>query len=496
MSTKTKVRLSIILYLFTAIIRLYQLNLTAVYPDEITWMVKGKEFLYSIAKRNLEYFHGAWWNSTKDSYAIGIPVIVPSGLMYTSLAGSGKYSLKILPDIIASRLPIVFIGSLTAVLIFLFGLNYFTPAVSLITGLLYAINPITISLDRWILNDSFLTLFSFLSITSFYKSYNKSKSVLLPGVFLGLAFLVKPNGLLPFVAWLIFLLFGKNRRFTFKLIILNVVSFLFIVGALWPQVWISGPFAIIEYLSRQSRLVNSGDPIPNYFFGHATLNPNPMYYFFQLFTRLPEIIVILFISSAIFYFKRSRPNKTNILIPSVIIYSGIFLLLVSFSSVKGGVRYVLPLFPWIYLSCGWVINNIDISKYQYKEFVKFVIITLSCLPLLYFPNYYLYYNSFINGPKTASKFDLFGLCFGSKEALEYLDANHINGLTSVIGCADTAPYHSGRPLTKKLSDASIIIIENSFVQQHPDSSFLKFVNNKKLIQEITQQGVVTARIYH
>lgn len=495
MKTKKKIRLSIVLYLFTVVIRLYQLNLTAVYPDEITWMVKGKEFIYALVKGKFNYFKTAWWNDKKDTYAIGIPVIVPSGISHIALSGTGKYSLKVLPDIIASRLPIIFIGSLTSVLIFLFGLNFLTPTTALITGVLYSINPIAIALDRWVLHDSFLTLFSFLAIISFFRLATDKKLGFSPGVFLALAFLVKPNGLLPFIAWLAYAIAGINRRFSFRLIFLNCLSFIIIVFILWPQMWISGPFAIVEYLSRQARLVNSGDPIPNFFLGHPTNNPHPIYYLFQFATRLPEVILLLTISSTFIFLKRIGRQKINPIIPAVLSYAAVFLYLVSTSAVKGGIRYVLPLFPWIYLSCGSVIDKINNLKHKLASPAILIIIFLASYPLSYFPNYYLYYNYLIGGQANAVRYDLFGACFGSKEALEYLDNSGLYGLTGVIGCSDTAPYHSGRPLTKDFAKATYLIVESSFVQQHPDSSLLTPIKHKTLIKQIFQQEVVTAKIY-
>ncbi len=210
---------------------------------------------------------------------------------------------------------------------------------------------------------------------------------------------------------------------------------------------------------------------------------------------MPEVILILGLSSLILFLKKFNRHKTNILVPAVLAYTTIFLYLISSSAVKGGVRYALPLFPWIYLASGWVINKLEKSKHAYKSLALAIIIFLASYPIMYFPNYYLYYNTFIGGPRNAVKYDLFGLCFGSKEALEYLDKNGPSGLTGVIGCSDTASYHSGRTLTKNFIDADILIVESSFVQQHPDSKLLQTIRNKRLIKEILQQGVVTARIY-
>ena len=90
MATDKKILL--VIYLVTLFSRFYQLNNSIVYPDEVTWMVKGKETIYALAKLNISYFKTAWWNDNTETYAIGLPVVVLNGLF---LFGNGLFMLVV-----------------------------------------------------------------------------------------------------------------------------------------------------------------------------------------------------------------------------------------------------------------------------------------------------------------------------------------------------------------------------------------------------------------
>lgn len=70
-----KWRLLLIVYLIALLPRLLFLGEAGIYSDEITWMVRGKEVVYSVLHRNLPYFHNAWWNKKNDTEAIGLPLV-------------------------------------------------------------------------------------------------------------------------------------------------------------------------------------------------------------------------------------------------------------------------------------------------------------------------------------------------------------------------------------------------------------------------------------
>ncbi len=494
MDTK-KLLIPCLIYILALAPRLYKLSETAVYPDEITWMVKGKETIYALKNRNLNYFRNAWWNSRKDTYAIGLPVVVLNGIFHVMLAGEGKFSLKLLPDIIASRLPLVLLGSFTSPLIYWYSTKFLAKQIALLASITYALSPIAIALDRWILHDSALSLFSFLAISTYLLDYKSKTTRFWPGIWLALGFLTKPAGLLPIVSWLTILLIDHSkpsRNLFFK----SIIGFIIAATLIWPQSWFKPFMAVPEYLFRQATLTKSGDPIPNFFLGKPTPFPDWTYYLFQLATRTPEIIIVLFLLSLPLYLSKKRPPFSHFLL-AIIAYNIVLFLAYSLTLQKGGIRYIMSTIPWIYLVSAWCFFEIivKLKKAILKTSLAIAYLGLSVYPLLYLPNYYLYYNHFIGGPKNAVKYDLVGLCFGTKPAIKYLDQNKIPGIVSVVGCSDTAPYHTTRNLTKDWKQAEIVILESSYRQQHPDFESVKSVENRKLVQKISENGVITSWIY-
>jgi hypothetical protein len=182
-------------------------------------------------------------------------------------------------------------------------------------------------------------------------------------------------------------------------------------------------------------------------------------------------------------------NKTYFKYLPVLSFLIISLLFMSFTSIKGGVRYVSYFFPWIYLAAA----NFYYRLLRKHSFWLLVFLTISSFK--FYPNFYLYYNSLIGGTANASKYDLVGLCIGSKSALNYLDINKIEGLVSVVGCPDAAPYHTSRQLTKKYKEADYIILESAFVQQFPNNSEVIELLEWPVHKDIYDNGYKTATIY-
>ena len=490
--------ISLILYLFALLPRLYRYTDTLVYPDEVTWMVKGKELIYALFTRNWYYLSHAWWTNTHDAYAIGLPLIFLNGLFQTIFAGASKYSLHILTDIAASRIPGLLIGPLLLPLIYLFCTRFINRLTGIIAAVAYALSPIAIALDQWIIHDSFLTLFSFLAISSFLNSIKNEKISIIPGFWLSLAFLTKPLGLFPFITWTLIALFNYTNKLHLKLWLINIVSFFVFTSLIWPQSWFTPLTAIPQYLIKQIQLSNTGDPIHNFYLGQATDSPNWTYYLFQIFARTPEMILIFLLLSVALYFRRIKSKPLNIYLLSILAYIVSFLLFISITPLKGGVRYALPVIPWLYIAAAWGIYSFILRLNNLNKIIVLAILAeLIMYPLAYKPNYYLYYNNFVGGPQHARKYDLIGLCFGNKKALEYLDKTHIPGTVGIIGCADSGPYHTSRPLTKILDKADLIILETSFIQASTNDHYdlLKFLDNRHPAKDIYENGIKTAIIY-
>lgn len=473
-----------LIFLFTFTIRLIGIDKLAVYPDEITWMVKGKEALYALKALNLEYFRHGWWNSLTDTYAIGWPMVILGGLFHIIFAGAGKFSLHLLPDILSVRLPEIFISSFIPSILFYYASVFIKQEVALFAAVALSLSPISLGVDRWFIHDSFLSLFFLLSLGSYLKAHKEKKISILPGIWLALAALTKPLGIIPLIGWLI--LFNR------KLFIANLISCAVLIQLIWPQSWIEPIVAYPNYLLRQLTLVNTGDPIPNFYFGVSSNSPHWSYYFYELLIRTPELILISFFLGFVLLISKLK----NKLVLSVLIPISICLYLLSTSSVKGGIRYLVFALPLIYLISAQAIYLFLKKIKTHRPLVYLLLlIHLGLVAYSFYPDYYLYYNALSGGGEKQKKYILISLCYGNRSALEYLDQNKYQGPAFIFGCQDSGFYHTSRKLTKTFKDAKYLIVESSFVQQHPDNQqLLQTLNFYKLI-DLRQKGIVTASIY-
>lgn len=493
---KPSVRLSLFILAISLFFRLWQLSQTSIQMDEVTWMAHSKTLVYAIAKRDLSFFtKKAWWTWKSENYAIGIPANLAGGLSHVLLGGSSRFSLKLLPDIVASRLPIALASALLPLLVYRFLVLVGQPQVGFLAAVGLAVSPLMLASDRWFLNDSFLALFSFLSLTSFYLSGKNKRLSLWSGVWLALAFLTKPHGILVGIGWLGCLLMTSTRKRYLRLLLFNSVIFFLATTLLWPTVWVNPLFAIPEYFLRQLQLAQV--PVQSLFLGQITLDPGQLYYPFHLLFKNPEIVIFgIFFALLSFVFLKEKRKQLLAVFP-FLLYCVVFYFLIHFSGTKAGPRYLVPLIPWFYIISAfgltWLYRHLNLPLR-----VSLIILGLISLlsVLLYFPENQIYLNQFIGGPKGAAGSTRLGVCLGGKQALERLDNQGIAGAYYLYGCADNGPYYSGRVQTKDLGEAQYLIEEIWLSELAHDDGVMPYVAaHFKLLFNVEQYGVITARVY-
>jgi hypothetical protein len=291
----------------------------------------------------------------------------------------------------------------------------------------------------------------------------------------------------------------NNKQFKTELakyLITVLMTFVF-VTILWPASWHNPIFAITEYLFRQKDLVNNG--INTYFMGKLTNNPPVYYYLVQMIIRVPPIILFGFLSYL--YFLTSS-WKNSSLKPNYVIFTffSLFLIFVSISAKKLGVRYALPLWPWIYLFAGKGILGL-LSKIKNPSTVGVGVVMIISFSvrthLSLFPNNYLYYNSLIGGSKNAQKYDVVGLCSGSKQAVSYISKCYPQEKEiAVLGCgSSTIPYYWPHWVTTNWKNENILVIEKHFLQLKRDPEVVKFNENNIPSHTIKVFGADLAYLY-
>lgn len=481
--------LTVILLVFVFLPRLYDLGATTIYPDEIIWMTRSRELFYAIFKGNFEYFNHAWWFFTHATVALGIPLLLIIAPFQQFLGQNPSiYSLQIMPEIVASRLPHALFMCGFLFLFYFFTKKLSNKYVAFIGTILLALDPVFLQSSRTVLQDAMLSTFCFLAICSFFLIKNNKQSITLTSLFAALAFLSKPTGLLIFVA-LAPALFTNSRQATKKMGLI-LVGMCICIYLLWPYLW-QNPLFAFTYLWNQATIATLGSD--NFFLGQITKSPPITYYLFQIATRLPVLIVILLISSI------HHLKKLNKVALGIILFNLTYLVVMSIMDKKLGPRYILPLWPWIYLASAisfWQLINKSSQTIKILGATGLIIYQLT-VAISYYPDYYLFYNSFIGGSKNAQKYDIPDLCYGTREAVEYIDTcfPEIDAV-AILGSSKTvAPYYSSLKITTDWQKEKLIILEHAHETLLPHNKDVLEIKKSSLVKNIFVKGAHTATIY-
>ena len=481
-------------------IRVYNLEGHSLFMDELFWMYRGKQIVFAYKQLNMDFFkNGGWW-FLDNAASLGIPMGLLVGLVEVLFVpNQSSVSLGWLSDIAGARLPAVIIGSLFV------GVTYWLVAkenklLALIAGLTLLFDPLSVHLSRWAHQDMFLAVTSFLSVVMYVRAENKWWYVA-SGLFLALSALTNPQSVLIQVATLVFILTRKNKVSELKKWISWAIFGVILTSLMFPYLWPNPVASYLKYVFHIGREVNIGHI--NIFAGEITPNPPLYYYFVTGPLHMPEGMLIglmLLLVGFIFWLRKHGRNWSEIdQVGAVFVF--LYLMLVSFSDKKLGVRYIYPIWPFLiyWSSKGWLIVVEKVRKSMRGVLLGAVILPSVWGLVTYSPSYYLYHNNLISSQKN-QWFELVGVCDGTKPAIEYLGERVEGSKILMLGCAGTAQYYSGYRvnLLENIRDVNLadyVIAEPNYLFRNGVTEEIIVKNGFELEKEIEFAGFKLARIY-
>ena len=490
------------LFLLALAIRIFGISNHGLFHDELSWMVRGKELFFAVKQFNLKFFESGWWLNRFAAEPLGLPVAFLAGIMLVVFApGQSRLSLGIIPDIIAARIPVVIIGSLFIPVFYLLIRKYVDKKIALIATLLMVFDPVSIGLSRWLHQDLMLAVTSFISLLLFIRSPS-GMALLISAVFASLALLTKPQGfLVPISLFIYCLTVSRVERKTF---FIKFGKWLFAVGCLviiaFPFLWRNPLMQMLLYLKTQLSVVSQGHLV--YFLSQITRKPSWYYYFIISPFHLTEAVLLGVIAGLIgvFITFKKRFLKLSPLAKISLIYSLLFFITVSLASKKLGIRYLFPIWPYIFLFAGWglfMISNLVPARIR-KMFWLLVFAFTIIEVLKFYPSYYLFHNHLISAEQY-QEMELVGVCDGIKPAMEYLgpligEGSKIMFLT----CGATANYYTGYSI-KIVEDIKeepeFIVLEKNYAQRFPQTISFIEESNYQVLKEIDFRGISLVTIY-
>ncbi len=351
------------------------------------------------------------------------------------------------------RLSIVILTIILGIVIFCFSSYIFnSPRAGLLSLFFYSLSPNIIAHGHLATNDFLLTFFFFLTVISLYFYFKNPswKNLLITTLFFSAAILAKFSALIlaPIILLIFIIKSFQNKKeilkFIIHFILAGVLSLLVIT--LFYYLWGSSLKIYYEGASWQAFRSTKGGL--SYLFGNYSKSGWWYYYILAFLIKTPVATIILFIISITFWiiakFKDWKENLVLIIPPIVL-----FIILLG-SKINIGLRYALPIYPFIFLAIGFLVQPSIIKHLWIKiilavccvwYFISFIIIT---------PYQLTYFNELIGGPKNGYKYLVdSNIDWGQdlKRLKKYMDENNIDRI-NLAYFGNTDPDYYGINYTK------------------------------------------------
>ena len=347
----------------------------------------------------------------------------------------------------ASRMAILFVSVLGAIVIFLWSRSLYGVGCALIALFLYCLSPNIIAHSRLATTDMVSTVTLLLSLYCFWIFLNKPSvtTTFIAGFTLGLAQLSKYSSLVLYPILLVLLLFevfsneGKISKkkivqafiaiiaislltlwagygFEFKPILQDAMRVEEKLGMVESMIGTMLPFAGQSFKNGvMAFFLETPVPLGSYilgimgvlrhgYVGHGTFfmgkwssHGNPLYFVVAMGVKTPIASLILILLGLSMYLKKPfGRNERFVLFPALV-----FFLASSFSGLQLGLRYVLPVYPLLFIIAG---RSILLSQKRAWRFAVYMLLAwYAVTTLVTWPDYLSYFNEFTGRPSQGYK---------------------------------------------------------------------------------------------
>ena len=334
-----------------------------------------------------------------------------------------------------ARLPIIFLSVLFGWALYKFGVVYIGQIGALVSLVLFCFCPDIIAHSALATSDLSVSFFFFLAIVWYIRFLKEPgrKNLIICSIFSALSFLSKSTAiLLPPIFILIAFFGGNSKALRFKFIISFIGLCLLVIWAGYLFEWKPLLHNARDLESKASLIKKAGGegllsaalhwplPMPTFFSGvagmlltrvkgtHAFLfgqwsENGWWYYYFAAYVIKNTATVLIFFISAVLFFKKI--SKDKIFLAGIFVPISFFFLITVFDKAQAGIRYFLPIYPFIFMACGGVVSYF-LSK-------KIWLLKMACLVLLVwhvfeaaliFPDDLAYFSPIVGGADNGYKY--------------------------------------------------------------------------------------------
>ena len=331
--------------------------------------------------------------------------------------------------LILGRLPMVLLGVMLGLFLFLLGRGLFSPGAGLATLVLYTFSPTFLAHTRLVTTDVGLVAFFVASLYHYhgFLRAGKSRHLGTAGIFMGLALAAKYSAVLLFptyglITLVVFLRGGATREtqtpevnHSMKRRVLSActsLALMFGIACTVAALAFGGNPA--AYLRGAGQVFANHDPEYHYYL-LGRFSETGFWYYYFVAMAVKTALPILLLAAAGFLFLAGTIRKPGRFSPA-----GGWLLMIPFTVMMTaacmngnniGVRHVLMLYPTLFLLGGFALTRLAQRGKLLRLSAGFLVVWLVATSALSFPHYISYFNE--------------ALAAGSTRGLEVLDDSNV-----------------------------------------------------------------------
>lgn len=318
-----------------------------------------------------------------------------------------------------ARLSMILIAAIGAVATFLWARDLFGPLAGLFALTLYAFCPDLLAHGMLVTTDVPLAAFTTLTLYVFWKrgkdpSWN---SDLITGVSLGLAMVVKFSGaMLPLII-IVFCLIRKQFK---SLFIIGASSFLVVQAS-----YLFSASPLLYFYNVRFVNANHAKDYPIFLLGE--LKPGGWWYYFPVafLVKATLPVVLLVLLASVWIAMRGFIDRWGEMILLVTVL--MFIVAATIGAVQIGVRYILPVFPLLYIWVSRIVPDFTNKRWGIPVLAA-LLAWHAWSSISVFPNYIPYFNELAGGPARGPEIlDDSNIDWGQglKQAADYIRKEHL-----------------------------------------------------------------------
>jgi hypothetical protein len=196
------------------------------------------------------------------------------------------------------------------------------------------------------------------------------------------------------------------------------------------------------------------------------------YYIIAFFVKNPEPLLIILLFTAVAWIgnKKEKMDKITVLCVWIPIIS-YFIYFSFYTHIPIGIRYILPVFPLLFLACGYLFNQFMLEQKSMRAILAVLVVSYIFIALSIFPRYLSYFN-IVSGGSQNGYFWLIDSNLDWGQSLpglkKYMDKNHINEIKlGYFGRVDPKIYGINYSLAEKEPLEGIYAISINFLVGRP-----------------------------